>query len=158
MSCFTRAFCCRSLRTRADLSIIIDREFREETSKVTIRDGRVISLSKSISHYDFSGTFVNIANFSARGNRLIFATIDALLQEGQTHLVFNDALGRLSTRGVAIRFTETQGLPWAEIDDANDLYYAQAVVYPALKRETVFCKVVTFPSKTSLPADPRPAA
>lgn len=30
-------------------------------------------------------------------------------------------------------FTETEGLPWAEIDDANDRHYAQTTVYPALK-------------------------
>ena len=33
-------------------------------------------------------------------------------------------------------FTETEGLPWAEIDDANDFHYAQTVVYPALKPMT----------------------
>jgi hypothetical protein len=32
-----------------------------------------------------------------------------------------------------VGFTETEGLPWAEIDDANDFHYAQTIVYPALK-------------------------
>jgi hypothetical protein len=32
-----------------------------------------------------------------------------------------------------VGFTETEGLPWAEIDDVNDFHYAQTMVYPGLK-------------------------
>ena len=56
-----------------------------------------------------------------------------MLREGQVNLFFNDAIGQLSAEGTRVGFTETEGLPWAEIDDVNDFHYAQTIVYPALK-------------------------
>jgi hypothetical protein len=43
-----------------------------------------------------SGTFVNIARFSSRGGRRLFAKIESMLREGQVNLFFNDAIGQLS--------------------------------------------------------------
>jgi L-glutamine-phosphate cytidylyltransferase len=122
-----------ALCTHDDLSVIVDWEFREETTKVIIQDGRVVKLSKSVSRDDYSGTFVNIARFSSRGGRCLFAKIESMLGEGRVDQFFNDAIGQLSAEGTKVGFTETDGLPWAEIDDANDLRYAHTVVYPALK-------------------------
>ena len=122
-----------ALQTHDDLSIIVDWEFREETTKVIIQDGRVVKLSKSVSRQDYSGTFSNIARFSSHGARQLFAKIESMLREGRVDQFFNDALGQLSAEGTRVGFTETEGLPWAEIDDANDFHYAQTVVYPALK-------------------------
>ena len=122
-----------ALQTHEDLSIIVDWEFREETTKVIIQDGRVVKLSKSVSREDYSGTFANIARFSSRGGRRLFAKIESMLRKGRVDQFYNDALGQLSAEGTRVGFTETEGLPWAEIDDANDFHYAQTVVYPALK-------------------------
>jgi L-glutamine-phosphate cytidylyltransferase len=122
-----------ALKAEDDLSIIVDWEFREETTKVIIENGRVVKLSKSVSREDYSGTFANIARFSSRGARRLFAKIESMLREGRVDQFFNDALGQLSAEGTKVGFTETEGLPWAEIDDANDFHYAQTIVYPALK-------------------------
>jgi choline kinase len=122
-----------ALKAEDDLSIIVDWEFREETTKVIIEDGRVVKLSKSVSRDDYSGTFANIARFSPKGARRLFAKIESMLQEGRVDQFYNDALGQLSAEGTKVGFTETEGLPWAEIDDANDFHYAQTMVYPALK-------------------------
>jgi choline kinase len=110
----------------------VDWEFREETTKVIIQDERVVKLSKSVSREDYSGTFANIARFSPKGARRLFAKIESMLQEGHVDQFYNDALGQLSAEGATVGFTETEGLPWAEIDDANDFHYAQTVVYPAM--------------------------
>jgi len=122
-----------ALQTHDDLSVIVDSEFREETTKVIIQDNRVVKLSKSVSRRDYSGTFVNIARFSSRGGRRLFAKIESMLREGRMDQFFNDAIGQLSAEGVRVGFTETEGLPWAEIDDASDLHYARTIVYPGLK-------------------------
>jgi hypothetical protein len=47
---------------------------------------------------------------------------------------FNAAVQRLSDRGLRIGFIPTNGLPWADIDDAADLKYARTCVYPFLPR------------------------
>jgi choline kinase len=122
-----------ALQTHDDLSIIVDWEFREETTKVIIQNKRVVKLSKSMSRQDYSGTFVNIARFSSRGARRLFAKIESMLREGRVDQFFNDAICELSGEGARVGFTETEGLPWVEIDDASDFHYAQTIVYPALK-------------------------
>jgi choline kinase len=121
-----------ALQTHDDISIIVDWEFREETTKVIIHNKRVVKLSKSVSRQDYSGTFVNIARFSSRGGRRLFAKIESMLREGRVDQFFNDAISQLSAEGTRVGFTETKGRPWAEIDDANDFRYAQTFVYPAL--------------------------
>jgi choline kinase len=126
-----------ALKTHDDLSIVVDWEFREETTKVIIQGQRVVRLSKSVSRADCSGTFVNIALFSSRGGRRLFGKIESMLREGRVDQFFNDALGQLSAEGTRVGFTETEGLPWAEIDDASDFHYAQTIVYPGLKPMTV---------------------
>lgn len=55
-----------------------------------------------------------------------------LLREGRVDLFFNVAVERLIAAGQPVKFTKTDGLPWAEIDDANDLRYARENVYPHL--------------------------
>jgi choline kinase len=122
-----------ALQTHDDLSIVVDWEFREETTKVIIRNKRVVKLSKSVSRQDYSGTFVNIARFSSRGARRLFAKIESILREGRVDQFFNEAICQLSAEGARVGFTETEGLPWVEIDDASDFRYAQTIVYPALK-------------------------
>jgi hypothetical protein len=77
--------------------------------------------------------FCEHCRFSSGGGRRLFAKIESILREGQVNLFFNDAIGQLSAEGTRVGFTETEGLPWAEIDDVNDFYYAQTIVYPALK-------------------------
>ncbi len=124
-----------AIRTRADVSMIIDREFREETMKVIIRRGQVTAMSKGISQQHCSGTYIGITTFSQRVSKPLFAAIETLLQEGRARDFFQVAVERLIARGTPVRFTETVGLPWAEIDDANDFRFAQTEVYPRLASE-----------------------
>ncbi len=121
-----------AVQTRADISVIIDREFRDETMKVIIRGGQVVTMRKGISRQDFSGTYIGVTTFSQRGCRLLFSAISELIQEGRVHDFFQVAVERLIARGTPVRFTETGGLPWTEIDDPEDLRFAQTVVYPRL--------------------------
>ena len=122
-----------ALQTHDDLSIVVDWEFREETTKVIIQNERVVKLSKSVSRQDYSGTFVNIAPILLPRWTTPFCKDRVNAARRPSGPVFNDAIGQLSAEGTRVGFTETEGLPWAEIDDANDFHYAQTVVYPGLK-------------------------
>lgn len=121
-----------AVETQADISVIIDREFREETMKVIIRRGRVLAMSKAISREDSSGTYIGITTFSRGIYKPFFGAVEALIEEGRVHDFFNVAVERLIAGGTRVRFTETAGLPWAEVDDANDLRFAQTEVFPRL--------------------------
>lgn len=113
-----------------DVSLVIDRHFREETTKVILRNERVLALSKSIDGRDSDGTFVGIATFSPRGSNLLFARAESLFAAGCVTPFFNDVVSQLAAERVDVHFTETGDLPWAEVDDPNDLLFARTKVYP----------------------------
>ncbi len=120
------------LRASHAVTLAVDPEFREETAKVIIREGRIVALGKKITRAEASGTFANMAAFSARGSTLLFRTIEAMVRAGMVNCFFNDAILRLAAKGTEVGYTETGALPWAEVDDARDVAYAERAVYPAL--------------------------
>ncbi len=122
----------RAVEARGDLVVLIDREYREETTKVRIEDDRVVALAKTITRANFDGTFVNIATFSAAGGRTLFAAAEEMFAAGQRNQFYNDVLHLLAGRGVAVGYEEIGDLPWAEIDDGQDLAYAQREVLPRI--------------------------
>lgn len=124
-----------AVTTQAAISVIIDEAWRDETMKVIIRDGKVLAMSKAIPRQQHSGTYVNITTFSRRVCQPLFAAMGALIAEGRVNEFFNVAVERLIARGIRVSFTKTEGLPWAEVDDPGDLWYAQTIVYPRLLLE-----------------------
>ncbi len=121
-----------AVRTRADISMIVDEKWREETMKVIIRGQNILAMSKQIARSEASGTYLGITTFSRRVWNPLFSAIEGLLQEGRVDVFFNVAVERLIAAGQPVMFTKTKGLPWAEIDDANDLRFAREQVYPHL--------------------------
>lgn len=121
-----------AVAARNDISLVIDRRFREETTKVILRNGHVLALSKNISRQNSGGTFVGIATFSPRGSSLLFARAESLFAAGHVTQFFNDVVGQLAAERVPVHYTETGDLPWAEVDDASDLLFARTEVYPHL--------------------------
>lgn len=126
-----------------DIAVLIDREFHEETTKVVISGGEVLDLRKDISRDDSSGTFVNMATFSPRGSHELFTRAAALFEKGRKNQFFNDVIRLLITGGLRVGFAETDGLPWAEIDDAGDLVYARTQVFPRLDAHDILPSVLT---------------
>ena len=49
-------------------------------------------------------------------------------------MFFNAAVQKLADEGLHVAYTETRGLPWAEIDDPSDLAFARQNVFPTLIR------------------------
>lgn len=141
-----------AVSTRADISMIIDKEFREETMKVIIEDGKVLAMSKSIPRQEAKGTYIGITTFSRRICRPLFAAIADLIAEDGANEFFNVAVERLIASGTPVRFTTTKGLPWAEVDDPDDLRYAQTRVYPRLVAELRGWKGLALSEDALIPA------
>ena len=119
-------------RTTAPISMVVDPQWRDETMKVIIRDGRVAKMSKKISRSEFSGTYIGITTFSSEIQRDFFRSIDKLVAGGHVNEFFNVAVQELADTGVKVGFTSTAGLSWAEIDDPADLTFAREHVFPKL--------------------------
>lgn len=116
----------------APISMIVDPEWRDETMKVVIRNGRVVKMSKKISHAEFNGTYIGITTFSLAIQRDFFRSLDKFVSAGQVNEFFNVAVQELADQGTKIGYTSTAGLSWAEIDDPADLAFAREHVFPKL--------------------------
>lgn len=118
--------------THTPIAVFVDEEWRDETMKVVIRDGRVTAMSKTITREQFSGTYANITVFSRRIVMPFFATMGFIIAEGRANVFFNVAIERLIRRGVKVTSLSTGGLPWAEVDDPNGYWVAQNITYPQI--------------------------
>ena len=121
-----------AMKMNALVSMIVDPEWRDETMKVVISDGRVLRMSKKISREDFSGTYIGITLFDQAINARFFGKMEELVEAGRVNEFFNVAVQELVDEGLRVGFTTTAGAAWAEIDDPLDLSFAQQNVFPQL--------------------------
>jgi L-glutamine-phosphate cytidylyltransferase len=89
-------------------------------------------MSKKISKNDFSGTYIGITVFSEAIQDTFFRKMNELISASRVNEFFNAAVQELADEGIHVGFTNTEGLPWAEIDDPLDLMFAQQNVFPQL--------------------------
>ena len=121
-----------AVQNTAQISMIVDPAWRDETMKVIISDGRVIRMSKKISREEFNGTYIGITTFRRSVQKRFFRKMQQLICVGRVNEFFNVAVQELADEGVSVGFTTTAGLAWAEIDDPLDLAFAQQNVFPQL--------------------------
>jgi len=126
-----------AVRPPAPISMIVDPLWRDETMKVVILDDHVIRMSKNISRDEFSGTYIGITVFSKAIQDRFFHKMEDVIAAGRVNEFFNIVVQELANEGVPVGFTNTDGLPWAEIDDPVDLTFAQRNVFPQLATAVV---------------------
>jgi choline kinase len=91
-------------------------------------------MSKQIGEHEFSATYIGITIVDAAANGRLFDRIENLIRRGENRVFFNAAVQQLADEGLRVGYTETEGLPWAEIDDPGDLAFARLNVFPKLAR------------------------
>ena len=121
-----------ALSSAAPITMIVDPAWRDETMKVIIAGNRIVRMSKQISRDDFSATYIGITLVRAAAHRRLFNRIEALIRGGDGRAFFNIAVQQLADEGLHVAYSETEGLPWAEIDDPGDLAFARLNVFPKL--------------------------
>jgi choline kinase len=122
-----------ALRSRTPITMIVDPEWRDETMKVIITNGRIVRMSKGIPESEFSGTYLGITAFSKDVSPRFFKEVETRIQSGHENDFFNTAVQQLADEGVHVGYSFTGGLPWAEIDDPGDLTFARRFVFPELQ-------------------------
>jgi choline kinase len=121
-----------ALRSSAPINMIVDPEWRDETMKVIVEGDRVVRMNKRITKSEFSGTYIGVTSFNSEVQDRLYAKIQSLIRSGRENEFFNVAVQELADEGLHVGHTSTANLPWAEIDDANDLAWAQSHVFPSL--------------------------
>ena len=124
----------RALSSPAPVTMIVDPEWRDETMKVVIEGNRIVRMSKQIGQHEFSATYIGITVVAAAASAQLFGRIEDLIRRGENRVFFNSAVQQLADEGLPVGYSETEGLPWAEIDDPGDLAFARRSVFPKLGR------------------------
>jgi choline kinase len=126
-----------AVESTAPITMIVDPKWRDETMKVIISENRVIRMSKRILQSEFSGTYIGITSFARDVQGELFAKINNLIRTGNENEFFNVAVQQLADEGVHVGFTNTDDMPWAEIDDPDDLAFARLYVFPRLASHSI---------------------
>jgi len=108
-----------------------DPPFGDEEMKVQVRRGRVVDMGKDLPPDAIDGENVGIAKFSASGALSLIAAIDRRLDSGSRRDWAPRAFADFA-REEALYAIGTRGLPWTEIDTADDYRHASTVVFPAI--------------------------
>src|SRR5262245_54501405 len=98
--------------------------FGDEEMKVTLRNGRIVDISKQIEPPQAHGENVGIAKFGAEGARLLSKHMDKLIEAGAERDWAPRAFRELAFERRLIAVS-TRGYPWIEIDFPED--YERAV-------------------------------
>src|SRR5262249_40209772 len=125
-----------AMQTDSLVSMIVDPEWRGETMKVVVSDGRGVRMRKKISKMEVKGTYMGITVFQQAVNAPFFAKMQHLVDAGRVNEFFNVAVQELVDEGLRVGVITTEGSPWAEIDDPLDLTFAQQNIFPQLNSTT----------------------
>jgi choline kinase len=119
----------RILAAEGDLCIATDKGVKLGAEEMKIRldaAGRVTGVSKKLDPAACVGESIGMERVSAALFGTLFDELRAMDAEGFTDAYYEDAYHRLAGQGQTdIRPVDVTGLPWSEIDDAQDLARAE---------------------------------
>jgi len=113
---------------------------REQMS-VQMCDGVLADMSKELATPDADGENVGVLYLGEETARAVLDEADRLLAAGREKDWLGSAV-REVCRTRPIRGVDIRGLPWAEIDFANDLHHARKEVWPAIREASSMKRVV----------------
>lgn len=123
----------------------------EEQMKVSLREGRVVAISKSLDpEVAAHGESIGLIKFEQAAARQLFEAADAIVQGGSRNDWSPAAVAAIANR-TPIGAVDIAALPWTEIDFPEDLEYARTSIW-ARMHERVSRPYVA----SSAPAVPRP--
>ena len=134
---FPREFLRRLVGSAADQAFLIDEGFADtgEEVKIYVQNDRVIALGKKVVPrvWDRVGEGIGFFKCGPAAGRDLIGLLEEVIDESQGVCEYEDALHLLVSRQRVGAIAGT-GLPWTEVDVAEDLHRAQSEVYPAIAR------------------------
>lgn len=101
--------------------------FMDESMKITLKSGRVNSISKTIASGESAGVSIDLYKFSADGSSEMFSIMAEIINEDKLVSQWTEvALDRLlKDRSVSFFPVDISEFPWWEVDDEKDLLVAE---------------------------------
>jgi choline kinase len=106
--------------------------FTDEEMKVSIRQGRVLDMSKDLPAIQTDGENVGIVKFGPRSAPRLVALLEQIVDSGSVRDWAPRAFSAYA-REAALYAIGTRGLPWTEIDTPEDYGHAVSHVFPAIQ-------------------------
>ncbi len=134
---FPREFLRRLLASPAPSALLLDRGFADtgEEVKLYTRGDRVIALGKKVvpEAWDSIGEGVGFFKCGAEAGPAFVRFLERVIEDSQGLSEYEDALHMLVSSH-HVGWADVTGLPWTEIDFAEDLRRAEADVLPRVLR------------------------
>lgn len=129
----------RLVSSRHQNCLLLDRGFvdGEEPVKICIRDGEIVEFRKWLSvEFDFNGESVGFFRLSAIEADKIIAQAGLYIDQGLRMAAYEEAIRDvvLTSRGGTYAFEDVTGIPWIEIDFAEDIDRAAEQILPDIHR------------------------
>ncbi len=134
---FPREFLRRLLAVPAPSALLVDRGFADtgEEVKLYTRGERVIGLGKKVvpEAWEHVGEGIGFFKCGAQAGPVLVGALEQVIAANGELTEYEDALHVLLQR-IHVGWVDVTGLPWTEIDFAEDLRYAEDEVLPRVGR------------------------
>lgn len=107
----------------------------EEAMKVTVFNGKIIDIGKTIPKHKAHGDAIGVYKLSPEGAKVFFEEIEKFIDRGETNVFYLHAMKELLKK-MDVRMVSTKGLSWFEIDDHNDLKEAHNIIIKIIEEES----------------------
>jgi choline kinase len=126
----------RLLASPHENCVLIDRSGAPDAEllDVRIRNGRIVAFDKRVTldDYDARGEWVGFARFSPEMAVCLAHAIERYVQDGRVDVIYEEPMRDVILETAAFGVADATGLPWIEIDFAEDLQRAHADILPRL--------------------------
>lgn len=112
------------ISSKKEIVLTVEKNLREETSRVKIKDDKIILVNKNINFNEANGNFIGMAKFSKNITKKLFDSIEKIAKN-DSQSYYTSAIEDLIQNGTNVHFVTTENLPWMDIDTPDDLIHAQ---------------------------------
>jgi len=121
---FDKKILKKCFSSKKDIVLTVEKNLREETSRVKIKDDKIILVNKNINFNEADGNFIGMAKFSKNITKKLFNSIEKIAKK-DSQSYYTSAIEDLIQNGTDVHFVTTENLSWMDIDTPDDLIHAQ---------------------------------
>jgi len=108
------------MQDQNEICLVIEKNVRDETMKVKIKNNLITQLSKNISNQNADGNFIGMAKFKKSISSLFFNEIDILVKNKNFDFYYTSAIESMIKNNQKINYIDTKNLNWMDIDEKNE--------------------------------------
>ena len=124
---FHNQILCNCIDNKNEICLVIEKNIRNETMRVKIKNNYVVEVNKTIPIELANGNFIGMAKFKKQIIPTLFNEISKLIKVGNHDAYYTKALESMIKNGQKIGYVETNNLPWLDIDEKHELVQAKKI-------------------------------